>query len=649
MAPYTNSNDFDLGLFASRGRRSTGGNRGARIWTLRQWFLAALPSKGHFMSSGPNPKFSRRNVLRAGGTLAAGVAIVPAFGSTTQAAAPASSRSRWGLGRPPFRIVSASGTLSRSAPNADKTKWENIWLAPGDADGSVSNAVRVHGGKGSWSTYTSPVRNDFIYVGIDADYKPAAPGGTALVKVNYFDAGAGFFTIQYSSINDTYAPAGIVRLTGGNVWRTHVFRLNNIDFAGQQTLGADFRISSWDPELGRSSTDVAVSDVFVSFADFYPRYHISVTKPDIGAQVHGTVPIQIYAPGMKNLEAYTQHQPDASHPDPGYGGYQKLVQRVTPDPVTGLCTVDFPARNYPRGPLTVIINAWDSPAGDNSFTRTDTFYLQLFNAGGVYYQEGIPSGPPPAAQGMRLAYQDDFTRPLSISLTGAGATYSAQKPDLSEPTGGGEFGDAIFADPNGPYNPFAIVGGQYLRIRSTRTPDGYADPRGWDRVHFGGLLASLRFDRSGIAAPNAYFEARMLAPGGEGTWPAFWLLPQYDSPDGDVEVDITELYGNATNLSRETYHIWSNPAVGEGIPSPFAPNNPTFTGWHLYGSKITPTETIWYLDNVEVWRYPTAPQGSAPMFFMLNLSLGSGWPVHLMTKYHDQVDLYVDYVRIFQG
>lgn len=589
---------------------------------------------------------SRRTILRAGGLLTAGAALTPALSNVAQAGVPAPADRKLGHGS--YRIVSAIATLTRSAPDPDKTKWENIWLAPGDADGSTAGAVRVHGGKGSWSTYTTPVRNDFIYIGIDADYKPATSGGSALVKVNYFDTGTGFFTIQYSSVGNPYATADIVRLVGGNVWRTHLFQLTNIDFAGQQTLGADLRISSWDPELGRSSTDVAVSDVAVSFARFYPRYHISVLSPDVGANVHGTVPIQIYAPGMKNVEAYTQHQPDAANPDPGYGGYQKLIDQVTPDPQSGLCTVRFPAHRYPRGPLTVIISAWDTPAGDNSFTKTDTFYLQLFNSNGVPYLEGIPATTPPPAQGMTLAYQDDFTGRLSISLTGAGRTYSAQKPDLTEPTGGGEFGDAIFVDPASPYNPFAIVGGQYLRIRSTRTPDGYVDQRGWDRVHFGGLLASLRFDRTGTAVQNAYFEARMLAPGGDGTWPAFWLLPQSDSSEGDVEVDITELYGNATNLSRETYHIWSNPAIGDGIPSPLVANNPTFTGWHLYGSRITPTDTIWYIDNAEVFRYPTASQGNTPMFFMLNLALGSGWPVHLTTKYHDQVDLYVDYVRIFQ-
>jgi hypothetical protein len=537
--------------------------------------------------------------------------------------------------------------LTRSTPDADKTKWENIWLSPGDGDGQVADAVRIYGGKGCWSTYTTPVGNDFIYVGVDTDFKPATPGGSALVKVNYFDAGPGHFTIHYASRTNAYTTADVVRLVGGNVWRTHLFTLSNVNFAGQQALGADFRISSWDTSFGRSQTDVAVSDVAVSFADFYPRYHLSVVAPDIGADVRGLVPIRFYAPGMKNVEAYTQHRPDDGNPNPGYGGYQRLVQRVVPDPDTGLATIRFPADDYPRGPLTMVINAWDAPAGDNNFTHSDTFYLQLYNDSGVPYQEGAPVGAPPQAAGMALAYQDDFNRPLSISLTGAGTRYSAQKPDLSEPTGGGEFGDAIFVDPDGPYNPFAISGENYLRIRSVRTPDGFVDSRGWDRVHFGGLLSSLRFDRSGVAVRYGYFEARIMAPGGNGTWPAFWLLPQTDNPAGDVEVDITELYGNNVAVSRETYHIWSNPATGEGTATTLAANNPTFTGWHVYGAKVTPTETIWYVDNVEAFRQPTAAQGDAPMFFMLNLALGSGWPVNLTTKYNDQVDFYVDYVRIF--
>lgn len=588
-------------------------------------------------------ELSRRGVLVGGAGVAAGMVMASVLPNAAGAATPTQRKL---LGSGPFRITSARATLSRAMPDPDKTKWENIWLSPGDSSGALADAVRVYGGKGCWST-SSSVRNDFIYVGVDPEFKPSAPGGSALVKVNYFDSGPGSFTIQYGSTAGAYTTADVVRLVGGNAWRTHSFRLTDVDFSGRQTLGADFRISSWDPSFGRSTTDVAVSDVAVSFADFYPLNHVSVLKPDVGATVHGAVSVLVYAPGMKNVEAYAQHQPDAAHPDPGYGGYRRRVDRVTPDARTGACTVIFPGNEYPRGPMTLMIQAWNTPAGDNSFTKTDTFYLQLYNGDGVAYAEGIPATVPPPAAGMTLAYQEDFDRPLSISLTGAGETYSAQKPDLSEPTGGGEFGDAIFVDPNGQYNPFAIVGNQYLRIRTSLTPDGYADPRGWDRVHFGGMLASLRFDRTGTAVGDAYFEARIQAPGGDGTWPAFWLLPQQDSPAGDVEVDITELYGNATDLSRETYHVWSSQPVGQGTATQLSANNPTFTGWHLYGARITETDTIWYVDNVEAFRYPTASQGNTPMFFMLNLALGSGWPVHLTAKYHDQVDLYVDYVRIF--
>ncbi|MBE1603823.1 glycoside hydrolase family 16 protein [Actinopolymorpha pittospori] len=589
--------------------------------------------------------FRAAGALGASAVLAGGMAAPAAAASTgVDPATIGKTRKR------PNQVTSAYARLGKDDNLTwQQTGWENVTATPGDGNGALASTVTTRAGVGCWTTSTGAGGNDFIYFKVAPGYKPTAPGGNALVQVVYFDAGPGNFTIHYAGARSDYVTAEIVPLTGGNVWRTHTFELTDIYFNGQQTIGADFRISSWDPAFGRSPTDVAVSDVAISFADFYPHFQVSVVSPEVGSTIHGTEHIDFYAPGMKNVWARAQHQPDATHSDV----YDSWFQNVIPDPETGFGRVKFPARSFPRGPLTVMLSAWDSAPGDPNFAHSDTFYLQLNNLGGVSFNEGIPATTPPPATGMRVVYADDFTGPLSISRTGAGATYAAQKPDPNEASGGGEFGDAIFADPAGPNNPFAIVNNQYLRIRSTRTPAGTVDPRGWDRRFFGGLLSSLRFDGTGVAVQDGYFEARMLAPGGKGTWPAFWLMPQAPVATGDpslaaVEVDVTELYGNQETKSYATYHLWNaDPQIHEGTNVAFPSNNPTFTGWHVYGAKVTATDTIYYIDHVEIWRHATAPQGNTPMFFMINLALGSGWPINITSKYRDQVDLYVDYVRVF--
>jgi hypothetical protein len=51
----------------------------------------------------------------------------------------------------------------------------------------------------------------------------------------------------------------------------------------------------------------------------------------------------------------------------------------------------FPADDYPHGPIMVRLSS------DNGFAR-DNCYLQLYNKGGISWNEGIPKGPPPAAR-----------------------------------------------------------------------------------------------------------------------------------------------------------------------------------------------------------------------------------------------------------
>jgi beta-glucanase (GH16 family) len=79
-----------------------------------------------------------------------------------------------------------------------------------------------------------------------------------------------------------------------------------------------------------------------------------------------------------------------------------------------------------------------------------------------------------------------------------------------------------------------------------------------------------------------------------------------------------------------------------GIPSAW------FETFHVYGCKITETETIYYCDNVEVGRHATLPLSKhKPFFFLIDLATGGGWPVDL-SRYNGLADMYVDYVRVYE-
>jgi hypothetical protein len=359
--------------------------------------------------------------------------------------------------------------------------------------------------------------------------------------------------------------------------------------------------------------------------------------------VKGDTIITLAAPGFKSVTAKCWKQG-------GRFGSDSTVATIALD-AKGNGSFNFPADDYPHGPITVRIS------GENGSVK-DNCYLQLYNKGGVSWKEGMPKNPPPAATGMSLIFADDFTGPLSISSTDLNATYYDHKP----PNGSQDFSTLRFTGFHEPNNPFSQVD-SYLRIRAS------------EKAKSSGLISSLKNDASGIMAKApCYFECRFIGPNAIGTWPAFWLLTDYmtDHLKGiEVpcdELDIIEAYGgegphepNAFDAYMVTPHCWSQGEAGkavekaayEGMHDPihmrkFGIPSTWFETFHTYGCKITETDTIYYCDNIEVGRHATLPLSKeCRFFFLINLATGGGWPVDL-SRYHGLADMYVDYVRVYQ-
>ncbi len=371
---------------------------------------------------------------------------------------------------------------------------------------------------------------------------------------------------------------------------------------------------------------------------------IAVTSPEYCSSVKGETRVAIAAPGFKTVTVKCWKQGD------GFGS-DSTVAEVKLDK-QGAASFVFAADDYPHGPIVVRLSS------DNGFAK-DNCYLQLYNKGGVSWNEGIPKDPPAAAKDMKLVFADDFKGPLSISSTDPKATYYDHKP----PSGTQDFSAHTFTGFDSPKNPFAQVD-SYLRIRAS------------DKTHSSGLISSLKNDGSGIkvSAP-CYFECRFLGPNAIGTWPGFWLMTDYltdynklkDKTPCD-ELDIIEAYGgegpgspNAGDTYMITPHCWTQGEAGKaaeteafkamhnpirmkkaGIPSTW------YETFHTYGCKVTETDTIYYCDNIEVGRHATLPLSKKqPLFFMVNLATGGGWPVDL-SRYNGLADMYIDYVRVYR-
>ena len=371
---------------------------------------------------------------------------------------------------------------------------------------------------------------------------------------------------------------------------------------------------------------------------------VAVLSPGYCSDVRGDTRVTLAAPGFKSVTAKCWKAG-------GVFGADSTVATVRLD-ARGNGSFVFPADAYPHGPITVRISGATGSVKDHC-------YLQLYNKGGVSWNEGIPEGPPPAAKGMKLVFADDFKGPLSISSTDPKATYYEHKP----PNGYQDFSIHTFSGHDSPNNPFARVD-SYLRIRAS------------DKTHSSGLISSMKNDAGGVkvSAP-CYFECRFIGPNAVGTWPGFWLMTDYmtgydklkDKTPCD-ELDIIEAYGgegpgspNADDTYMITPHCWNQGEAGkaietkafEGMHNPvrmrkFGIPSTWFETFHTYGCKVTESDTIYYCDNIEVGRHATLPLSKKqPLFFMINLATGGGWPVDL-SRYNGLADMYVDYVRVYQ-
>jgi len=393
---------------------------------------------------------------------------------------------------------------------------------------------------------------------------------------------------------------------------------------------------------------------------------IAVSAPAYCSSVTGDVTVTFQAPGMTQTKAFCWQQPTAAKP--GLWGHDVEVADLKLG-ADGRSSFVFHADQFPNGPLTLRLQARDNAR------KQDICELQLYNQGGVVWNQGIPAHDPPAARGMKLLFADDFDGPLSISPNGMNARYACHK------TGGGDFSGWIFSNPAGANDPFGQTG-TFLRIHASKAPGTKGRT---------GILSSIRQDGSGVSArPPCYFECRLVAQSATGTWPAFWTLTKGTvgmdkaAPDfqavakmGCDELDVIEAYGgygpknpNSGGHYSVTTHFWAQPkpdwvdAKGkDGKPNPLYKHHSTVpdamelggrSSWsatfHTYGVQITESETAYYFDDIEVLRHPTgAASKNMDTWFLINYAIGgiSGWKIDL-SRYGDVSDMWVDYVRVYQ-
>ncbi len=254
--------------------------------------------------------------------------------------------------------------------------------------------------------------------------------------------------------------------------------------------------------------------------------------------------------------------------------------------------------------------------GIGHMLRAMILWIALVWGGGAARAAELADGLPPLdICAFHPTFVEDF-RVLSVSPWGnRTSTWIAHTPWA------GDFGDAAFTDPI-PGFPFTVSNG-ILRIEARKGPDGK-----WRS----GLLASTDPQARGFAQRYGYFEMTAKLPKGPGLWPAFWLasaVPQ-GRKETTVEIDILEQYGKFPADFHSVVHVWNPPGGARERAwqhvTPVAENS-LYEGFHRYGADVEPDWITVYFDRKPTWRVATPPEHDKKLLILVDLALGSGWPI----------------------
>ncbi|MEM7431879.1 MAG: family 16 glycosylhydrolase [Pseudomonadota bacterium] len=158
-------------------------------------------------------------------------------------------------------------------------------------------------------------------------------------------------------------------------------------------------------------------------------------------------------------------------------------------------------------------------------------------------------------------------------------------------------------------------------------------------------------------------EASIKLPGGQGLWPAFWMLSQ-DSPYGSWaatgEIDVVEavnLDGTNDNEIFATIHYGGEFPANTSSSVTYTPGPDVTDDFHVYAIEWDETEIRWYFDGdlyavQNNWFSTAAPYPAPfdqPFHILLNLAVGGNFPGFSIDNDVFPATMEVDWVRVYTG
>jgi beta-glucanase (GH16 family) len=284
--------------------------------------------------------------------------------------------------------------------------------------------------------------------------------------------------------------------------------------------------------------------------------------------------------------------------------------------------------------------------GNGSYTVTPSSTKATFNPvnSDVTVNGGNVRGVSFAATATATAgtiFYDDFTG-ATLTTTGANAWYVMNRP-----------GDSSNSELQCYFPANVTVANSDLSIVSNYQP-GSTCGGSFSSSYTSGMVQWNTFN---FTYGTVEFRAKMA--GGQGTWPAIWLLgancqsSNESSADntgacnwpqaGSNEIDITEIKGgDLTTVNQNVV----NTAGGWNVCAPTTTD--VSQNWHVYQLVWTSSSLTWYIDGTQTCEVTSSSFiPSTPMFLIINTAIGGAGGGTPNSSAFPQ-GMLIDYVKITQ-
>ncbi len=155
-----------------------------------------------------------------------------------------------------------------------------------------------------------------------------------------------------------------------------------------------------------------------------------------------------------------------------------------------------------------------------------------------------------------------------------------------------------------------------------------------------------------------FIEVRAKLPEGVGTWPAIWMMPEYDNYGGwprSGEIDIMEHVGYDQDVIHTTIHTQAfNHKIGTQKNN-FEKVKNVSKKFHTYAINWTPDYIEWFVDGESFFKFENTGGGieewpfNHPFYLIMNIAIGGSWGGQQgVDKQMQQATMEVDYVRVYQ-